>query len=460
MRPARRVAFAAVMILVPLGLLEVLVRVLDRRDPVVEAADGGLEFRFLPRAVLPGRDGVALNDRGFWDVDRPVERPAGVTRLVMLGDSFTFGYTAHADTIPGVIERELQARRPDRVEVHNLGVLAYGTDQEVVLLEREALPRRPDVVLIGFYVGNDVRDNARTSERTVLRGGKKVPARKATLLARVLRLSALFRFFDDGAYRRSAPEGALQKELRLRARLRREQVEQLFARQAEVDATTFRDVAADLAREWAIDRELLDGVPEARWLPREREAVAAAEKAAREAPTTEALRAALDDLERRAARERDYLDYGDIGVEVHERFVPVYRPDGKTDEETEKGWAETEVLLARARDLCKAAGAELRVIVLPSEVQVSARARAELLALIAKDGLTEKDLDLEAPQRRLAAILARLGVPGLDVLPALREADLRERTFWQRNTHMNETGNRVVGRLAAEWLAPALPPPR
>lgn len=466
LRARRRALFVGVLALAPLVLLEAAARVAYQPASVYVPADGGLEFRFAPRASL--RDGaVVLNDRGFWDVDRAIEKPAGVTRLIALGDSFTFGYTALPDTIPGRLERELAARRPDlRVEVHNLGQLAYGTDQQVVMLEREGLPRRPDVALVFFYVGNDVRDNGREDERRVV-AGKLVSSRKATLGLRLLRSSALFRFFDDGAFRGKVL-GEPQRTLLERARRRRAAAQALVAEVAACAdvraAAPLVERATALAREAVVDRELLEHVPPADWLARERQVVAAAEREAaaalaparwEAASVAASLERVLGELERRADAERALMDYGLDWITTHARFVPVYRP-GHEDEDDVKGWERTEALLLRARDLCAAAGVELRVVVLPSEVQVCARALRELLQVT---GLRAEDLELEAPQRRVLAICQQLGVPALDVLSLLRETDARERVFYMANTHMNEVGNRVVAERVAEWLAPALRPP-
>lgn len=450
--------------LTPLVVLEAVARVAYRPAPIYVPADGGLEFRFAPRASLRG-GAVVLNDRGFWDVDRALDKPPGVTRLVALGDSFTFGYTSTKETIPAGIERELGARRPDlRVEVHNLGQLAYGTDQQVVLLEREGLPRRPDVALLFFYVGNDVRDNGREDERRVVAGGKLVSSRKATLGLRLLRCSALFRYFDDGAYA-AGRVGEPQRTLAERAERRRAAARALAAAVAsshdEAAAEELAERAAALAREAVIDRELLEHVAPAQWLPRERGAVAAAEDAVTAplkrrpwdaAAAAAAVAAALDELERRTDAERALMDYGRDWIDTHARFVPVYRPEHE-DEDHVRGWERTAALLERARDLCAAEGVALRVVVLPSEVQVSARALRELLEIT---GLRAEDLDLEAPQRRVLALCQRLGVPALDLLAPLRETDLRQRVFYMANTHMNEVGNRVVAERVAEWLAPAL----
>jgi hypothetical protein len=68
------------------------------------------------------------------------------TRIVAIGDSYTFGQCLDDDqTIPAHVEQLL----PDS-EVINLGVMGYGHDQMLIRLQRDGLRYRPDVVLLGF----------------------------------------------------------------------------------------------------------------------------------------------------------------------------------------------------------------------------------------------------------------------------------------------------------------------
>lgn len=50
------------------------------------------------------------------------------------------------------------------VEVINFGVTDYGTAQELLTLRHHALKYHPDLVLLAFFAGNDVRNNSRTLE--------------------------------------------------------------------------------------------------------------------------------------------------------------------------------------------------------------------------------------------------------------------------------------------------------
>jgi hypothetical protein len=103
------------------------------------------------------RDGrlVRVNARGFRGPEPAAPAP-GRRRVLLLGDSITFG--------TGVDEAETFAERLGAVSPAllgvNLGVSGYGTDQELLLLEREGFAFRPDAVVLNVCVGNDAFDNA------------------------------------------------------------------------------------------------------------------------------------------------------------------------------------------------------------------------------------------------------------------------------------------------------------
>jgi hypothetical protein len=93
------------------------------------------------------------NSRGWRDADTDLDSRERF-RLVALGDSFTFGVAAdHGDRFSELVER-----MDYRIEVINLGVNAYGTDQELLVLEQEGLLYGPDVVVLLAFLTNDLED--------------------------------------------------------------------------------------------------------------------------------------------------------------------------------------------------------------------------------------------------------------------------------------------------------------
>lgn len=173
-RALKTVAKLVAALLVALLLVEIAMRVAGLRLPprgpdnflplleeVSESAAPGLEKALIPDAhgevLYPGKTSAQdrsvvyrVNAQGFRDREYPLVKPAGALRVVVLGDSVTYGTGVELkDTLPKQLEREVRALCPERqVEVLNFGVYAYNTRQEVALLEYRALAFQPDVVLL------------------------------------------------------------------------------------------------------------------------------------------------------------------------------------------------------------------------------------------------------------------------------------------------------------------------
>jgi len=127
------------------------------------APDAELERKLAPshHALVRARDFemvVQTNALGLRDAEVGEKRP-GVKRVLVLGDSYPFGYgVKQAEAFPARLEESLQSRGKT-VEVINAGVFGWGPDQELIWLRREGVKLKPDVVVIAFYVGNDAIDS-------------------------------------------------------------------------------------------------------------------------------------------------------------------------------------------------------------------------------------------------------------------------------------------------------------
>ena len=119
---------------------------------------------------------VAYNSEGWRDRERP--KPAGSTpRVAVLGDSFVEAYSVqHDEAFSSRLER-LAAASGRPLEVLNFGVGGYGTLQEYLTFTEAAREYRPRLVLLGFYLGNDVRNNDLALESVVSTGQAKVTSR-------------------------------------------------------------------------------------------------------------------------------------------------------------------------------------------------------------------------------------------------------------------------------------------
>ena len=82
----------------------------------------------------------------------------GVYRVMMLGDSTTFGWgVKEEDTAAKFLERKLNADLPagyNRVEVMNTGVGNYDTVQEVTYYETFGWKYHPDLVVLVFFIND------------------------------------------------------------------------------------------------------------------------------------------------------------------------------------------------------------------------------------------------------------------------------------------------------------------
>ena len=101
---------------------------------------------------------VNSNTRGIRGAQEiPYEKRPGLTRIVVLGDSFTFGEEVGDDE---TYAHHLQTLIPN-AEVLNLGVHGYGHDQMLLYLKEEGLKYHPDLVLLGF-MPDDMERNVLT----------------------------------------------------------------------------------------------------------------------------------------------------------------------------------------------------------------------------------------------------------------------------------------------------------
>lgn len=120
------------------------------------AAVPGVVHEHIPgrRARLMGVD-VAINGLGLRDREIPYEKHAGVTRILMLGDSITFGWgVAEDETMANRLQSLLHAARGRRHEVVNAGTGNYNTSMEVSWFLSEGLRYRPDFVVLNYFIND------------------------------------------------------------------------------------------------------------------------------------------------------------------------------------------------------------------------------------------------------------------------------------------------------------------
>jgi len=121
---------------------------------------------------------IKTNSLGLRNKEIELSKKQNEFRIVVLGDSFTFGYGVEGDqTYVYFLNEFLKKYSPFNssnsnmnVETINCGVGAYGTKKEIKFYEKYCRELNPDLVILGFYVGNDLFDNSEIDPMTISDG--------------------------------------------------------------------------------------------------------------------------------------------------------------------------------------------------------------------------------------------------------------------------------------------------
>src|SRR5436190_2894039 len=113
-----------------------------------------------------GRAYVKVSSQGLRDREHSVAKAANTYRIAVLGDSYAEAMQVDMDKafwalLPTKLEACGFARK---VETINFGVSGYGTGHEFLTLRERVWRYAPDMVLLAFFPGNDVRNNSKALE--------------------------------------------------------------------------------------------------------------------------------------------------------------------------------------------------------------------------------------------------------------------------------------------------------
>ncbi|NUQ61748.1 MAG: hypothetical protein HUU20_04620 [Pirellulales bacterium] len=168
-KPLLRLALLACTLSGTLLVLEAATRLLTDTTPSLMERNPIVGQRFLPcfeGEVYDDEAGrevfLRFSRDGLRGPDRPREKPAGIRRLAIFGDSMVASVGVdEADSMTARLERMLNDRqRGVRWEVLNCGVSGSSTGQQMVLYREVVSQYRPEIVLGAFFVGNDLCDNS------------------------------------------------------------------------------------------------------------------------------------------------------------------------------------------------------------------------------------------------------------------------------------------------------------
>lgn len=107
---------------------------------------------------------VTTNSLGYRGKEIAFDKKPGTKRILVLGDSFTFGVGIRdEETYPYQLEQVLKEKGYSNAEVVNAGYAdAFSPDSYYLYLKERGIKLAPDIVLVGFFVYNDISDLAET----------------------------------------------------------------------------------------------------------------------------------------------------------------------------------------------------------------------------------------------------------------------------------------------------------
>jgi len=161
----KRVILSALTLLLGLFVVEGAVRML-KLAPAVRAIDTSdpqsphkrsdnpiLGYELKANYSNPDASIPRTNAHGQRDVERSLEKSAGVRRVILLGDSVV--ESLEVEDMEQVMHRRLERLYPENsVEVLNFGMNGYCTLAEIELLRVKGLAFKPDTVIL-LFVRND-----------------------------------------------------------------------------------------------------------------------------------------------------------------------------------------------------------------------------------------------------------------------------------------------------------------
>ena len=226
--------------------LEVALRVIGYSAPQWYQLDPQLGWSLRPhRQGIQLQDGsrthVRINNAGYRDRDRFVDKFDGVYRIAVLGDEVSEALQVEiTDTWWWRLAPLLQScTRHPRVEVLNFAVNGYGTGQELISLETSAMRYQPDLVLLQFSNANDVVDNSFALSSRKLRPFYRLDSHGVPRLSESFATSPAFERRMQTRYRLGEEIADHSRAFQLVRQLGREVNEASFIREARAD----RDMA-------------------------------------------------------------------------------------------------------------------------------------------------------------------------------------------------------------------------
>jgi hypothetical protein len=122
-------------------------------------ADAHASYRLRPTPVEQIKDpSDTINSLGFRDREHARSKAPGTARVLGIGDSFVYSQVALRDNFLRIVEARLDSvyRGVTDIDMYLMGIGGYSPENEVGVLRSLGAELDPDLVILNFYVGNDI----------------------------------------------------------------------------------------------------------------------------------------------------------------------------------------------------------------------------------------------------------------------------------------------------------------
>lgn len=332
-----------------------------------------------------------LRDREYGD------KGINVFRILALGDSFTEAAEVDIeDSYTKVLEAVLNKKNSDKVyEVINAGVSGYGNDQELQFLKENVQIIKPDLVIVGFCIDNDIGDNLDPySKKIKVVDGFVVDFRAEKFLTREEKEMII------PYYAKDTPSLKLRILFKFKSFLRK------YSNFYRLLGTGYHHLLVKFGFR-----------SEFQWTE---------EKKLHIISTNPKAQKYLKEILRKPfVYSKKYSSRG------------------------EEGWRITKRILKEISDTTTANGGKTVIVIIPTDISVHQDRWSKYVRSLQLD---EKDFDLWKPHDILTKFGKEHNIPIIDLLPRFIEVGKREQLYFESNIHWNLNGHRFAGEEIYRFL--------
>lgn len=354
-----------------------------RLTPNAEVTHKSNEFEYI----------FTTNSHGLRNPEIPVKKPAGTTRVAIVGDSFVAGLGVADDQVfPRLLERRLaEPSDEENIQVLNLGRAGSSTIREADLYETVGREFEPDVVVLAVFLGNDLVEILEEHDAEELDAWTP-PGRLRSLAYR--------------AFPNLYLELAMQKAARVSENIHQE-------RSKEALWESVKNAAERKGLDLEAVRARFQNMPED----------------------------VIEDTRKGLFSQSTFL----LACLEPDRLVRGLSPD---EEFQKTAWPRLETQLDRMKRLTDSDGARFIIVLIPHAVQVNPEAWdfcRDLGYRMREDWLTKASF----LQQAIPGWCESNRVPCLDLTPKLRE--FPKPVYYPKDGHWNPRGHRAVAEWISQW---------